>query len=70
MSKITVGPEHSTYGGAVALAHRIEKFWADRGHRVPVDVHTYSTREISKEPASIHDVRSNLVNGMPPAARA
>lgn len=70
MSKISIGPEHSTYGGARALAARIEKFWADRGHRVAVDVHSYSTRETSKEPASIHGVRSNLVNGMPTASRA
>lgn len=55
-----------TMEGADRIAQKIEEYWVARGFEPRMIITTTSVREHSKEP-TIYMVRSNMVNGYPPA---
>lgn len=60
-------PESMTFSGAQQIARRIVRFWRDRGHtNVRAEVVRVSS-EGQRDVALRYDVRTNLVNGMPPS---
>jgi hypothetical protein len=54
--------EHSDHAGAVELARRLGKFWLDRGFNISTTIVPIQVNERT----TVHCVRSNLVNGLPP----
>lgn len=57
--------DYSTKAGAEQLATRIQRYWHERGHRTVV-VETFVVPGTKNR---CYGVRSNLVNGLPPARR-
>jgi hypothetical protein len=61
--------DHLTEGGAIVLAERLEAWWAKLGYP---SVRTWWERATGKTVrgnlGTVYVVRSNLVNGLPPAA--
>ena len=55
-----------TLDGAVAMAAKIRRFWMDRGHNISawVEPITLGNRE---KPLTYYQVRSDLINALPPA---
>lgn len=58
-------PEHDycTLAGAYRLKQKIEDYWRERGAAVQVTVHNTGFHPAIRY--ARHDVRSDLVNGMP-----
>jgi hypothetical protein len=58
------GVDHGTKAGAEAVASRIMKLWHAHGHP---DVRAWVVPRVGpdKDPRS-YDVRTNLINGLPP----
>lgn len=57
--------DHCSERGARRLAEQIEKYWMLRNHRIKAWVTIVDETSGSEQP--IYAVRSNLVNGLPPA---
>jgi hypothetical protein len=57
-----LGHNHLSHAGAVELARRLRRYWLDLGFNIRTDVETLPGKH-----AQFYGVRSNLVNGLPPA---
>ncbi|HYD88960.1 MAG TPA: hypothetical protein VEA80_15905 [Vitreimonas sp.] len=53
--------------GALALKEKIEAYWRERGQHVMIALHNVGFHPAIR--AARYDVRSDMVNGMPRAAR-
>ena len=52
--------------GALALKEKIEAYWRERGQNVMLSLHNVGFHAAIR--AARYDVRSDMVNGMPPTA--
>lgn len=56
-----------TLDGAIAMAAKIRRLWAEKGHEVCTFVEPIDVKLGERErPLMLYQVRSNLVNGLPP----